>query len=98
MSTATGPLAGIRIVDFTRALAGPFCTMLLGDLGADVVKIEDPEKGDLTRVMPPFPRDRDACDVAEADSGAERRRQGLEVAHLPRVVLLVVRERPHVLL
>jgi crotonobetainyl-CoA:carnitine CoA-transferase CaiB-like acyl-CoA transferase len=51
----TGPLAGIRIVDFTQALAGPFCTMLLADLGADVVKVEPPY-GDMTRFTGPFTR------------------------------------------
>ena len=53
---ATGPLAGLRIVDVTQALAGPFCTMLLADLGADVVKIEPPA-GDMTRFGGPFTRE-----------------------------------------
>ncbi len=49
------PLTGTRVVDFTRHFAGPFCTMLLGDLGADVVKIEEPGAGDPTRSLgPPF--------------------------------------------
>ena len=48
------PLHGIRVVDLTRVLAGPFCTMLLGDMGAEVVKIEEPQHGDETREWPPF--------------------------------------------
>ena len=49
----SGPLAGVRVVDASRVLAGPYLAMLLGDLGADVVKIEKPEGGDQTRAWGP---------------------------------------------
>ncbi len=48
------PLAGVRVIDFTRILAGPFGSMFLGDMGAEVIKIEEPGKGDDTRGWPPF--------------------------------------------
>ena len=50
-----GPLEGIKVLDFTHVLAGPFTTMLLGDLGAEIIKIEIPGRGDSTRLSgPPF--------------------------------------------
>jgi len=48
------PLIGLRVLDFTRVLAGPFCTMILADLGAEVIKIEGPDTPDYTRTIPPF--------------------------------------------
>ncbi len=51
--TKEGPLSGVTIVDLSRVLAGPYCTMLLGELGARVIKVEPPE-GDDARKYGPF--------------------------------------------
>jgi crotonobetainyl-CoA:carnitine CoA-transferase CaiB-like acyl-CoA transferase len=60
MAAAELPLAGLRVLDFTHAAAGPFTTMLLADMGAEVIKVEKPEYGDgsrsMGRPMPGFPR------------------------------------------
>jgi crotonobetainyl-CoA:carnitine CoA-transferase CaiB-like acyl-CoA transferase len=55
VESSKSPLSGIRVLEMTEALAGPYCSMLLGDLGADVIKIERPQVGDQSRAWgPPF--------------------------------------------
>lgn len=75
-------LAGVRVLDLSRVLAGPWCTQTLADLGADVIKIERPGTGDDTRAWgPPYLKDADGRDTSEAAYflGANRNKRSLAV-------------------
>lgn len=52
--TRSGPLSGVTVLDITRVVAGPFCSMLMADLGATVIKVEHPDEPDYARTFPPF--------------------------------------------
>ena len=91
--TEAAPLTGIKVVDMTEALAGPYCAMLLGDLGADVIKVERPRDGDQARGWgPPFLEGESAYFLAvnrnkrsiELDTKNARRSAGLADADRPR--------------
>jgi crotonobetainyl-CoA:carnitine CoA-transferase CaiB-like acyl-CoA transferase len=72
------PLAGVRVLDLTRALAGPFVTMLLADLGADVIKVEPPE-GDITRPQGPFHPDDELHAYGGYFASVNRNKRGLVI-------------------
>jgi len=72
----TGPLKDVRILDCTQALAGPYCTMLLADLGADVVKVEPPY-GDMARALGPNPKDREGCDYGGYFASVNRNKRSV---------------------
>ena len=101
LSSTPQPLAGVRILDLSRVLAGPWCTQTLADLGADVIKIERPMKngvgGDDTRTWgPPFLKDSDGHDTAEAayylGTNRNKRSSHLSTLRLPAGQALVRRD------
>jgi crotonobetainyl-CoA:carnitine CoA-transferase CaiB-like acyl-CoA transferase len=80
-----GPLAGIRVFDLTRILAGPTCTQLLGDLGADIIKIEKTGAGDDTRKWgPPYVQDKEGRNTSESayylSSNRNKRSLAIDIA------------------
>ncbi len=94
----TGPLppqslAGVRVLDLSRVLAGPWCTQTLADLGADVIKIERPGSGDDTRGWgPPFLRDRDGRETSESSyylcANRNKRSLAVDIASPPGQALI----------
>ena len=82
MSETKGALSGVTVLDLTRVLAGPYCTQMLGDLGADVIKIERPGAGDDTRrFAPPFMTGPDGQDTSESAyfMSANRNKRSVEI-------------------
>jgi crotonobetainyl-CoA:carnitine CoA-transferase CaiB-like acyl-CoA transferase len=63
---SAGPLNGLKILDISEGIAGPFCAKLLGDLGADVVKIEKPQTGDTSRSIGPFPNGKSDVELSSS--------------------------------
>ena len=85
-TTSTGALAGIKVLDLSRVLAGPWATQMLADLGADVVKVERPVAGDDTRHWgPPFLKDDAGNDTREASyftaCNRNKRSMTVDMAH-----------------
>src|ERR1700756_5465052 len=91
-----GPLAGLLVADFSRVLSGPYCTMILGDLGADVIKVERPGTGDETRGWgPPFAGGESAYSLC---INRNRRSLALDLTRADHVaVALRLASRAHVL-
>src|SRR4029453_4292340 len=96
---ATSPLDGITVLDLSRVLAGPSCTQMLGDLGADVIKVERPGVGDETRTWgPPFLPDAAGRDTAESGYylSANRNKRSVTINFAkPEGAALVRRLLPH---
>ena len=80
--TSPHSLSGIRVLDLSRVLAGPWCTQTLADLGADVIKIERPQTGDDTRTWgPPFLKDAEGRETRDSSYflSANRGKQSVTV-------------------
>ena len=71
---ARGPLHGVRVLDLTRVLAGPYATLWLWELGAEIIKVEQPGMGDDTRAFPPM-KNGESVYFASVNRGILRRRR-----------------------
>ncbi|WP_192364865.1 CaiB/BaiF CoA transferase family protein [Mesorhizobium mediterraneum] len=73
----SGPLKGITVLDITRVVAGPFCSMLLADLGATVIKVEHPDDPDYARTFPPFVKGDDDSEISAFFAQFNRNKLGI---------------------
>ena len=73
------PLDGIRVLDATHIVAGPFCSMILADMGADVIKIERPRTGDLARTRGPFITSEDGRETSSRFLGVNRNKKSVSI-------------------
>ena len=73
------PLNGIRVLDATHIVAGPFCSMILADMGADVIKIERPQTGDLARARGPFIKSEDGRQTSSRFLGVNRNKRSVSI-------------------
>ena len=73
------PLDGIRVLDATHIVAGPYCSMILGDMGADVIKIERPGTGDLARARGPFIKSEDGRETSSRFLGVNRNKRSVSI-------------------
>ena len=73
------PLDGIRVLDATHIVAGPFCSMILADMGADVIKIERPRTGDLARARGPFIKSEDGQETSSRFLGVNRNKRSVSI-------------------